>query len=445
MVGFMRWSCFVFVALLAAMAVGCATLQDAEDNDGDVPAREDARAPSPDYAADAEGIKTVQLHPTRLRRSGIPIDAQMPVVRLGTGDQLRLSFDLMELRGRPLTVHFYHASREWERRLSPGEYMRGFQRDDLVNYTGSEGTTHSYTHYSYTFPNENIDFLVSGNYVVRVTEQGNEDAVLFERSFFVVEDEADTDLLFDRYTLPGFSGPGVQPILRVRPPRDLEGRVFDFTACFVRDGRMGDTRCVDRPQLIEQPTLRFELPRRHVFEPLGGDYRLDLRVLRPNYRISSVDRSDVPFRVQLEPDLARFPDPGTDVPLNGRIVLSRVTAVPDPATNGEYVRAHFRYVPVDEERLDRDVAIVGSFNNWRTDNQRVRLEWNEAGGYYEGSALVKQGEYEYRYVAEDDRQRQSLAEGMPPRRSTYTVFVYYRDPQLNSDRLIAVTDGAARS
>lgn len=429
------------VALL--VLAGCASTHEQEEG---APPREAANSNTvaPQLAADAPDIRTIRLHPVRQLRSTVPVDAQLPVVTLESGEQLKLSFDLMAARGRPLNVYFYQATRRWERRLAPSEYMQGFQRDDLTDYELSEATQVSYTHYTYAFPNERIDFALSGNYIVRVTEQGDEQAVLFERAFFISEQEGRIDLRFDRVPVAGVNGLAVQPLVRMRPPRDLEGRVFDFTACFVRDGRFSRTRCADRPQLMDQPTLQFELDQDQSFAPGGGDYRLDLRALRTSRQIEAIDRAPVPFHVRLAPDLARFPDPGTDVRLNGQPVTSRVRDVPSPETNGEYVQATFQFVPPEEEPVNGEIALVGSFNNWSANEQAPRLTWDASRGRYVGEAQLKQGEYEYRYVRAGDRLLRSLADGLPPQRSRYTAFIYYRDPQRGTDRLIAFTDELAR-
>jgi len=429
------------VVALVFVLSGCASSQEGADEADRPTARETV---APELARDVEDIRTVRLFPTRQQRSTVPIDAQLPIVTLNSDDQLRLSFDLMEPRGRPLSVHFYQTTRSWERRLSPSEFMRGFQRDEVVNYQSAEGTDVRYTHYTYDFPNDGIDFLVSGNYVLRVTEQGDEQAVLFERAFFVTEQEGSTDLAFERFPMVGFNAPGVAPTVRIQPPRELEGRVFDFAACFVRDGQLPGTRCVDRPQLMDQPALRFELDRRQGFEPTGGDFRLDLRALQTTRQIEALDRSRVPMGVRLAPDLARFPDAGGDIPLSGQAVISRVRDVPDPETNGAYVNAQFRFVPPDEERVDGTVALVGAFNNWGRAQEETILAWDAGLGQYVGEALVKQGEYDYRYIRSGDRQLRSLTQGLPPQRASFSAFVYYRDPQLNTDRLISVTDDLIR-
>ena len=125
-------------------------------------------------------VRSVQLY--RGREATLPV---MQLDRRGerTSEPLTLEFDLVNTRGRTLSVYFYHADRSWNRDLSPAEYLEAFQQDNLVEYEISGATEVPYVHYEYTFPNETIQFRISGNYIVRVTEQGDEEAVLFERAF----------------------------------------------------------------------------------------------------------------------------------------------------------------------------------------------------------------------------------------------------------------------
>src|SRR5690606_18599323 len=128
---------------------------------------------------------------------------KIPILIAGTGEYLTLEFDIMGLTGQPLSAYFYHADREWRRDLSPPEYMASFQRDDLLDYNSSRATEADYVHYIYRFPNAAVDFRISGNYIVRITEQGQEDAVLFERPFFVSEQSANPEMGSEQVMIGG--------------------------------------------------------------------------------------------------------------------------------------------------------------------------------------------------------------------------------------------------
>jgi len=139
---------------------------------------ETPRTAGPALAPQDEDIRTVPLYRGENERN-------LPITSLQSPEPLTLEFDLMEQQGRPLSVYFVHANREWKRDLSPSQTLESYHDDRLVDYRGSQGTEVPYVHYEYRFPNDDIRFRVSGNYILRVTEQGRRDSVLFERPFLI--------------------------------------------------------------------------------------------------------------------------------------------------------------------------------------------------------------------------------------------------------------------
>ena len=125
------------------------------------------------------------------------------------------------------------------------------------------------------------------------------------------------------------------------------------------------------------------------------------------------------------------------------IIEGAVFGVSDPSTQAEYVQAAFSFVPQDEEQLLGPVILTGAFNNWLIDPGN-RLAWNAEQRRYEGTFLLKQGRYRYRYVVEDpvERERQRRDIGLAP--ALYTALVYVRDFTRNTDRLIATRSVVSR-
>jgi hypothetical protein len=66
------------------------------------------------------------------------------------------------------------------------------------------------------------------------------------------------------------------------------------------------------------------------------------------------------------------------------------------------------------------------------------MDWSPGRGRYEGTVLLKQGRYEYFYSGTDPQLQKTIQRSQPLTRSTYTTFVYYRDPSLGTDRLLRV-------
>lgn len=415
------------VVLLLIFA-GCATTQESNEED-ETPANASSSVRSGlRLAPTNESIRTIQLYAGDRER-------QLPVLSLrGSGQGLTLEFDLMEAMGRPLSIYFYHADRTWERDLSPAEYMESFQDDNLLTYTPSRGTVVDYTHYTYQFPNDNIRFRVSGNYILRVTEQGRRNEVLFERPFFVTEETGAIAMRVDDVPVSGQQRPSDLPTAQFTPPPSLQGTPFQYQTCFVRNGRFGEARCSDQPRLINQPALEFDLYRRDAFAPATADYYLNLSALQVGGAVSGVDRTATPYRIQLQPDYAQFPgNVATAPPLNGQVVVEEaVRGIGEPDVEAEYVTTGFSFVPPNEQPLGQALRLAGTFGG------STRMTWQPDQGRYEGERLLKQGLYEYYYASADPALQQILRRTLPPGRDRYTAFVYYADRTLNTDRLVAV-------
>lgn len=392
---------------------------------------EEPRSAGPNLAPQHDDIRTVQLYRGTDERS-------FPVTSRTSGEPLTLEFDLMEREGRPLTVHFYHADRHWNRDLSPNQFLESYHDDRLLDYRPSQGTTVPYVHYTYRFPNDDIQFRISGNYVLRVTERGREDEVLFERAFFVTDEAGSLNLGSEAIVVPGQRQQSVRPVARFNPPTALRGNPFGYTACFVRNGRLPDTRCQERPLLNQQPKLAFELDRTRAFDPATADYTVDLSTLRGGSKIERTDRTVTPFRVLLEPDYARFSGRALDANLNGQILIREaLSAYSDPARTAEYVRTTFAFVPPEERPLAGGVVVAGSFSGMDS-SRGTQMDWQPARGRYEGKVLLKQGRYQYFYEASDPLLRKTVRESQSRLQNTYTSFVYYEDASKSTDRLLRV-------
>lgn len=420
--------------LLLFLAAGCASTGE---NDGEEPRRRAPRAPDEVVSVDLglapidAAVRTIQLYVEGDERS-------LPILPLGRGQQLTLEFDLLTDAGRPLSVFFYHADRRWERDLSPIQYLDGFSQDDLLDYNRSRLSTLPYVHYTYRFPNDNIDFLLSGNYIVRVTEQGDEAAVLLEQAFVVTEQAMPVTLVFENALRSGLPFPAVVPVAQFTPPGVDAASAFNYSVCFVRAGRLDLARCADDPSLNVPPSLRFELTRATAFEPGNEDYFLNLINLRAGPRIVDVNLETTPWEVVLEPDYARFPGFPETASLGGRpLVTSVVQDVADPDLSGEYAEVIFQFVPPEERPLAAPVYLAGAFNEWRPD-PAYELTWIPENRRYEGAALLKQGQYEYTYISRDRRLRNAFRAAAPPASDVYAALVYFRDVVEGTDRLLTV-------
>jgi hypothetical protein len=423
------FSLFILLGALG-LGVGCkSTQQESEEA-----AASDAApvASTPRLAAPDASIRTVQLYAGSNER-------RLPVTTLERGGEpLTLEFDLLSTDGRPLSVYFQHADRNWERDLSPSRALESFQDDRLLDYRSSQGTEVPYVHYTYRFPNDEIRFRVSGNYILRVTERGRRDSVLFEYPFYVAEQKGGLKLEAEALAVPGQRAPSLRPVARFRPPPEIQGDPFGHTVCFVRNGRVTRPRCEERPKLMRQPELAFELSRNRAYAPIAAGYEVDLTTLQPSSQIAQVDRARSPVRVVLDADYARF----GETPQGARgssqpVVRSALPGRIDPAISAEYVETVFAFVPGQEQPYGAPLLVSGSFRG-PTMADGVQMAWSRVRARYETDVLLKQGIYRYEYSTADPTLTAQLRATQPRITGRYTAFVYYRDARRNTDRLLQV-------
>ncbi|MFT5144460.1 MAG: hypothetical protein ACI80V_001675 [Rhodothermales bacterium] len=428
-------SALVLLAL-ATLVASCATSEEAAQRDAGQ-ARENV-ALRPDGLAFADPtVGTVQLY-----RTGD--ETSIPIVAMGRDQTLTLGFDLMGNDPRPLTVYFYHANRTWRRDLVPAEYLTSFHRDDVFDYQSSRATHVQYVHYNYEFPNGSMDFRISGNYIVRVSEQGMEEDVLLERAFYVSEQSTPLDFALDNVRNTGDPFPALQPTVQFTPPSGRGGTPFDYTVCFLRNGRNASERCTDRPAMDVQPALRYFLEPRESFFAESSDFWADVSSLRIGARVERADLLSVPYTLTLEPDYFRFPGTAIAPIQNGQIVVENaVTNVSDPASGAEYMNVRFALVPDDERPVPGSVALVGPFNEW-TASSASTMEWVSDARRYETTVLLKQGMYEYRYAYSDPEVARAALGASPRFDNAITAFVYYNDIRVGTDRLISAVTLSSR-
>lgn len=424
---FTRLVVFSIIGLLA----GCATMLGDEGDD-----RAFRRAAPSTFSVrpDNAQVQTVQLY-----RTGR--ETNLPIINFRSGQTLTLEFDLLDDgMGSPVSVFFYHMDRNWEQKLMTVEYLRGFQSDDIRDYEPSAGTRIRYTHYTYQFPNQTIAFTRSGNFLLRVTEPGDERAVLFERPFFISEEIAEVELTVQSGLAAGLGSSLLQPVAQVRPASEYDSPIFEHNVCFARNGRVETYHCSDEFRLLGASYYQFFLPRDRAFGASAPMYDLDLSFLGVGPRIAEIDLGRSPFRVILHSDDARFSSAffREELLAGQSSVRDAVQTGFRPQVDAEYVETTFTYIPPDRGPLEGRVTLVGSFRGWSVD-PTYSLEWYPEDGVYRGTFYIKQGRHVYSYHVEDPEELERRARATEAGMATlYTSFVYLYDPTYDTDRLVGV-------
>ena len=96
----------------------------------------------------------------------------MPVYELNTGGTISISYDDLRSGSHRYRYELIHMDKDWKQdQLDEIEYIDGFNRSEIRDYTYSTNRNIDYTHYTFYLPNNDLRFKISGNYLLRVFEE----------------------------------------------------------------------------------------------------------------------------------------------------------------------------------------------------------------------------------------------------------------------------------
>ena len=133
----------------------------------------------------------VHIFDSNVRSLKVSLSSNMyiPPVLMKNGDEcLIVNFDYLDYDIHYLRYSVTHCNADWQpSQLVESEYVSGFNYGDIDDYAPSEATYVHYYNYQFALPNDNMEFLVSGNYMLSVYEQDDPSKILFQTRFSVCE------------------------------------------------------------------------------------------------------------------------------------------------------------------------------------------------------------------------------------------------------------------
>jgi hypothetical protein len=363
-------------------------------------------------------IKTVLLS-----RSG-DVYNPSPIVPLSGEYKLNLSFDYLSSENKFFQYTFYHCDANWEpTNLEQNEYLDGNFINEISDFKFSTNTLQTYVHYKLTFPNEEINFTKSGNYILKIFTNFDQEELAFTRRFMVVDTKTTISI-----TAQGATNPKDR---FYKHEIDFEVDYKDFTI----PNPFNDVRAV----VLQNNSWHNAVTDLKPLFVAGSEFRFfDIRTLRffsNNVRKKFVDSLT---NVVLNPqEIKAHLTYLRTVDFNGKRVVQN-TDGRNVAEEGDYAMVHF-FLKAGNEIKDRDVYIYGELSDWRLTDEFKMDYIPEKAGYYKMIKL-KQSYYNYQFVTFDDDNKQvefDFTEGNHYQTSNdYTVLIYHRNQMYDYDELI---------
>lgn len=362
---------------------------------------------------------------------------RVPAIPLNGTEKLTLAFDLMEHPGRVLSIYFEHLDRNGEKdALQPIEYLGRSREDLLLDYQMSAFTVLPYTHYTYRFPNEKIQFKVSGRYRLKVTAQGRPQEVLLSRTFWVFEPLVSWKVLLEAGLGEQIGVPMARPSLEANVSPVLKAASHELQTCLFLNRNAEALTCLGSPVLDMFPRLTYR-PEWDQRLPFERDRRLlDLRSLDLKLPIVQIDVQKTPYQVWMTPD----PQQGVHEslvrqPYGSFEIEAKEAQVRDPNLNGQYVDVMFALVTPHQKPLDKPIYWIGGGTDWQRKPENIMV-WQETEKQYRLAVRLKQGLHQYRYTSDAPGFERINLWTRAWGRNVMGAIMFYRDAYLGTDRMV---------
>lgn len=366
----------------------------------------------------------------------------LPVMKLGSDDVLLFSFDEMSHIYRRFTYRITHCDADWNPSdISEIDYLEGFNGMPIEEWENSVNTTRLYTHYSFTLPNENVSLLLSGNYKVEIyDEESDDEEPVLVYGFSVVEPRISIDASVSGDTDASLND-GQQQLSFVLNygSYSIPSPATEIIPVVYQNRRRDNAVRGIKPTYMTGTSLEYVHNSSLIFNA-GNEYRrfelTDPRTAGMN--VEEIALYGDEYHALLYMDKQRRSH-SNYIDENGRFYVNTHEGYGSPI-EADYAYVHFALdVPYRE---GGDYYLLGDLcNNLLTPLNR--LDYDEEGGYYHTTQLLKLGLYNYMYVWVPSGGAEVVTypvEGdFYNTENEYVIYVYYREFGARYDKLIGVS------
>ena len=361
----------------------------------------------------------------------------IPVFRLD--DTFQLEFD--DLFGNEANYYYElsHYDYDWTpSNLSKIEYLQGFDNIRIQDYSNSFNTLQLYSHYKIAFPNRNTQFLVSGNYVIKILNEFKE--VVFSRKFILYEDLVSVPIQVKR----------ARNTEAINYKQNLDFAVKSSTILFqsplqnvkvllLQNGNLNTAITDVKPMYTVSNDLIYKYDVETQFWA-GNEFLYyetkDVRAATNN--VAYIDGNSAVYNSHLYTNAARGNNPYTFFPdINGGFLVNSINAEKNE-TESDYTWVYFS-LSAPNYSGQKNIYINGMFNNFALTSDN-KMDYNESKGIYEKAIMIKQGFTNFQYVLADNSgnidAENAIDGNFYQTENNYFILVYYKENNQRYDRVI---------
>ena len=364
-----------------------------------------------------------------------------PIVSLNPEDYLEISFDELTHQYHRYIYKITHCNADWSPSgLSEIEYLNGFNNNTIDDYKNSFNTTMQYTHYKLFLPNDDVQITASGNYILTVYDDNENDKPILNACFSVIEKQVGVSATVSSNTDIDTNASHQQVSFNINYSGYSISNPFNELKVQVFQNQRWDNMVTNITPTYQSPGLLQYVHNQNLIFDAGNEYRR-FEITNVHYATQGVDYIrffDPYYHAVLFPDEARR-NYSFDVDQNGRFYI-RYNLAEDNETEADYLFVHFT-LDWEEPLTGGNFYLQGEFTNDRF-IPSYKLTYNPEAHAYESVQLLKQGAYNYMYLFVPDGSTKGeagpAAGNFYETENEYMILVYHRPFGGRYDKLVGM-------
>jgi hypothetical protein len=385
-----------------------------------------------------DDVHTIQCYPAGNKLG-------YPLIALHSGEQLEFHFDLFAEDFESLRYGVIHCDHNWQpSALDYAQYVRGFQTDQINTIEVGFNTLFDFIHYSFSYPTDMSQPLISGNYAMVVysgMDMNDTSQWIASFRFLIYEQMAtirpnmhSSSIVAQRYTHQEIDFDLAHSGFPINDP------MRDINALIIQNFDWKRTSDFLKPIFIQPDLLTFDyFGGENTFEGCAEWRFFEVKDLRyQSSQVEHIAQLDDGYHVYLRPCVPegkRAYSSWQDIDGN---FLVKNDQGGDDNLEADYVWVHF--ILNMPEISDASIFIEGAFNTF---GKLDACAYDRGLGAYTAKLLLKQGYYNYRFVLRDlynSADNIRVTEGSHAgTKNVYHVIMYMYDRNVGADRIVAVT------
>ncbi|MDC3406964.1 DUF5103 domain-containing protein [Bacteroidia bacterium] len=378
---------------------------------------------------------------TVILQKNIGIYDPLPVLNLGSTESLKLSFDMLDPQNEFLNYSIIHCNRNWmPSDLQPMDYVNGNTMGEITDYKFSTNTYQTYTHYSLNFPTEEMTLTKSGNYILKVFRNFDEEDILLTRRFMVVDIQTKISSTIKSATVPEFRFSHQEVDFSVNYLGfDIPNPFLDVNVTILQNNSWNNAITNLKPQFVNNNELSFNYENENLF-PGTNEFRFfDIRSLR--FFSNNVIKKyiDSVQNVVLRPEESKaYLNYVRWIDYNGKRDIFNSDGM-NLVEDGDYALVHFNFKSNNLEDMG-EIFVYGELTDWQLKDE-FKMTYSPELNMYTCPVLLKQSYYNYHFIlrGKDGKIDYSFTEGNHQEtENDYTILVYHKNVFYGYDEIIGL-------